>query len=112
MHCDSLLRQVGSKSPARGGSQVRAAGLRGGIYTQKRVTCNGIEADNVGLLKYLRTNRGLTTKEVCRMTGASENIYNDLGKDTGVTRAITESLRWRCSITYRRIICSDSLLEP
>lgn len=38
-------------------------------------------------LKVLRKERGLTTKEVCRLTGVSENIYNglenDIGRDTG-----------------------------
>ena len=29
-------------------------------------------------LKDLRTERGLTTREVCRLTGVSENIYNGL----------------------------------
>lgn len=43
-------------------------------------------------LKDLRTERGLTTKEVCRLTGVSENIYNglenDIGRDTGYSRII------------------------
>lgn len=48
----------------------------------------------VGILKLkdLRTERGLTTKEVCRLTGVSENIYNglenDIGRDTGYSRII------------------------
>ena len=43
-------------------------------------------------LKDLRTERGLTTKEVCRLTGVSENIYNglenDIWRDTGYSRII------------------------
>lgn len=43
-------------------------------------------------LKDLRTERGLTTKEACRMTGVSENIYNglenDIGRDTGFSRIV------------------------
>ena len=43
-------------------------------------------------LKDLRTERGLTTREVCRLTGVSENIYNglenDIGRDTGFSRII------------------------
>lgn len=43
-------------------------------------------------LKDLRTERGLTTKEVCRLTGVSENIYNglenDIGRDTGYSRIV------------------------
>lgn len=43
-------------------------------------------------LKDLRTERGLTTREVCRLTGVSENIYNglenDIGRDTGYRRII------------------------
>ena len=43
-------------------------------------------------LKDLRTERGLTTREVCRLTGVSENIYNglenDIGRDTGYSRII------------------------
>ena len=33
LHCGSLLRQGGSESPARGGSQVRAAGSAAAAYT-------------------------------------------------------------------------------
>ena len=43
-------------------------------------------------LKDLRTERGLTTREVSRLTGISENIYNvlenDIGRDTGYSRII------------------------
>ena len=43
-------------------------------------------------LKDLRTERGLTTREVCRLTGVSENIYNglenDVDRDTGYSRII------------------------
>lgn len=43
-------------------------------------------------LKDLRTERGLTTREVCRLTGVSENIYNglenDIERDTGYRRII------------------------
>jgi transcriptional regulator with XRE-family HTH domain len=43
-------------------------------------------------LKVLRKERGLTTKEVCRLTGVSENIYNglenDIGRDTGYSRIV------------------------
>lgn len=43
-------------------------------------------------LKDLRKERGLTTKEVCRLTGVSEKIYNglenDIGRDTGYSRIV------------------------
>ena len=43
-------------------------------------------------LKDLRTERGLTTREVCRLTGVSENIYNglenDVNRDTGYSRIV------------------------
>ena len=43
-------------------------------------------------LKDLRTERGLTTRQVSKMTGVSENIYNglenDVNRDTGYSRII------------------------
>ena len=38
LHCGSLLRQGGSESPARGGSQVRAAGSAAAAYTVEKET--------------------------------------------------------------------------
>ncbi len=43
-------------------------------------------------LKDLRTEKGLTTKEICLETGISEAVYNglenDMGRDTGYSRII------------------------